>query len=97
AELGAEKTSEEAANRNVAYSKYLIGYNRLALGNLLIEGLSMRSRPDRALIGGTLRWLKAGDQVGADMPQPSWLAVPGPGFSADVQLSSILTNLARGY
>ena len=97
AELGAERTSQEAAIRNVTYSKYLIGYDRLALGNLLIEGLSMRSRPDRALLGGTLHWLGARDQVGADMPQPSWLAVPGPGVSADVHLSSIMTNLSRGY
>jgi hypothetical protein len=96
AELGAERTAQEAALRNVTYSKYLIGYDRLALGNLLIEGLSMRSRPDRALLGGTLRWLGARDQVGADMPQPSWLAVPAPGVSADVHLSSIMTNLSRG-
>ena len=56
----------------------------------------MRSRPDRALLGGTLHWLGR-DQVGADMPQPSWLAVPAPGGSADVHLSSIMTNLSRGY
>jgi len=97
AELGAERTGQEAAIRNVTYSKYLIGYDRLALGNLLIEGLSMRSRPDRALLGGALHWLGARSQVGADMPQPSWLAVPGPGVSADVHLSSIMTNLSRGY
>ena len=97
AELGAERTGQEAAIRNVTYSKYLIGYDRLALGNLLIEGLSMRSRPDRALLGGVLHWLGARDQVGADMPQPSWLAVPAPGVSADVHLSSIMTNLSRGY
>ena len=29
--------------------------------------------------------------------QPSWLAVPAPGVSADVHLGSILTSLARGY
>src|SRR5262249_27487882 len=65
--------------------------------NLLIEGLSLRSRPENALLGGTLHWLGARDQVGADMPQPSWLAVPAPGVSADVHLGSILTSLARGY
>ena len=31
------------------------------------------------------------------MPQPSWLAVPAPGVSGDVHLSSIMTNLSRGY
>jgi hypothetical protein len=96
-ELGAQRTSEEAAIRNVEYRKYLIGYNRLALRNLLIEGLTMRSRPENALLGGTLRWLNARDQVGADMPQPSWLAVPAPGVSADLHLGSILTSLSRGY
>jgi hypothetical protein len=97
AELGAEKTSQEAAIRNVSFSKYLIGYDRLAFRNLLIEGLSMRSRPDRALLGGTLHWRNARDQIGAEMPQPSWLEVPAPGVSADLHLSSILTNLTRGY
>jgi hypothetical protein len=96
-ELGTERTGQEAAIRNVTYSKYLIGYDRLAFRNLLIEGLTLRSRPDSALLGGTLRWLGARDQMGADMPQPSWLAVPAPGVSADVHLGSILTSLARGY
>jgi hypothetical protein len=97
AELAGERTSQEAAVRNVSFSQYLIGYDRLALRNLLIEGLSMRSRPENALIGGTLHWRNARNQVGADMPQPSWLAVPAPGVSADLHLSSILTSLVRGY
>ena len=50
AELGAERTAQEAAIRNVTYEEYLIGYDRLALGNLLIEGLSMRSRPIRGRV-----------------------------------------------
>jgi hypothetical protein len=97
AELGAERTSQEAAIRNVSFSKYLIGYDRLAFRNLLIEGLSMRSRPENALLGGTLHWRNARQQLGADLPQPSWLAVPAPGVSADLHLSSIMTNLTRGY
>jgi hypothetical protein len=97
AELGAERTNQEAAVRNVSYSKYLIGYDRLAFRNLLIEGLAMRSRPDRAFLGGTLHWRNAHNQLGADMPEPTWLAVPAPGVSADLHLSSILTNLVRGY
>lgn len=97
AELGAERTGQEAAGRNVTYSQYLIGYNRLAFQNLLIERLSLRSRPENALIGGTLQWRNGRDQVGADLPQPSWLAVPAPGVSADLHLGSILTSMARGY
>jgi hypothetical protein len=96
-ELASERTSQEAAVRNVSFSQYLIGYDRLAIRNLLIEGLSMRSRPENALIGGTLHWRNGRNQVGADMPQPSWLAVPAPGVSADLHLSSILTSLVRGY
>src|SRR5207244_10214967 len=96
AELGAEQTSKEAAIRNVSYSKYLIGYDRLAFRNLLIEGLILRSRPGYALLGGTLHWRNARNQLGADMPQPTWLAVPAPGLSADLHLSSILTSLVRG-
>src|SRR5205823_2464528 len=97
AELGGEQTSKQAAVRNVSYSKYLIGYDRLAFRNLLIEGLVLRSRPEYALLGGTLHWRNARNQMGADMPHPSWLVVPGPGLSADVHLGSILTDLTRGY
>jgi hypothetical protein len=97
AELGAERTAQAAAERNVQLAKYLVGNNTLILRNLAITGLNLRSRPEHALIGGTLRWQGAADQVGADAPQPARFAVPEAGISADVHLGSILTSLTRGY
>ncbi len=97
AELGAIRTSEEAAKRNATIGQYLIGNHMLALRNLLITGLSLRSRPEYALIGGTLQWRGAAEQVGADAPQPTALASPEPGVTADVHLTSIMTSLTRGY
>ena len=97
AEMGAERTSAEAAQRNAQFRQFLIGNNRLAYQNVLVEGLSLRSRPANALIGGTITYLGASDQVGADAPQPPTLTVPDYGISADLHLSSIASNFARGY
>jgi hypothetical protein len=97
AEMGQEKANEAAAQRNAQLSRYLIGNDALAFRNLLIKGLSLRSRPENVLLGGTLQWLNAADQVGADAPQPASFAVPSSGVSADLHLSSIMTSLCRGY
>jgi hypothetical protein len=97
AEMGWEKTSAEAALRNVTLRQYLIGNNRLAFRNLLIEALSLRSRPENVLVSGTLKYLNAAEQVGADAPQPAAFARPDPGVSADLHLSSIMTNFTRGF
>ena len=96
-ELGLERTSAEAAQRNSLLARYLIGYDRATFRNLLIEGLSLRSRPENALIEGKLEYLNARGQVGADAPQPPAFARPDSGVSADLHLSSIMTNFTRGY
>ena len=92
-----ERTSREAAQRNAQLAQYLIGGNRAMFRNLLIEGLSLRSRPENALIGGNLQYLNAREQVGADAPQPATMIRPDAGVSADLHLSSIMTNFSRGY
>ena len=97
AEQTAEELAKAQAEQNAKLSQYLIGNNALAFRNLLILGLSLRSRPANALIGGTLQWRGAKDQVGAYVPQPARFAVPASGVSADLHLSSILTSLVRGY
>jgi hypothetical protein len=97
AEMSQEKTSAEAAQRNATLRQYLIGDNRLAFRNILIEGLCLRSRPEQALVGGLLTYLGAEGQVGADAPQPATFAAPASGVSADLHLSSIITNFVRGY
>lgn len=97
AELGGEKIAQAAAEQNAKIARYLIGNNMLALGNLLVTGLSLRSRPENALIGGTIQWRGAADQIGAYEPQPSKFGTPESGVSADLHLSSIMTSLTRGY
>jgi len=96
-EEGYERTAREAATRNAELSRYLIGGDRVAFQNILIEGLSLRSRPENALIGGKIEFMNAKNQFGADAPQPPALAVPDSGVSADVHISSVMANFARGF
>jgi len=97
AELGGERIAQAQAEQNAKLGQYLIGNNTLAIRNLLITGLLLRSRPENALISGTLQWKDAGAQVGADAPQPVSFEIPDAGVSADLHLSSIMTSLTRGY
>ncbi|HMB03322.1 MAG TPA: hypothetical protein VKP69_06220 [Isosphaeraceae bacterium] len=97
AEVAQEKSAQQVAAKNAQLARFLIGGNALAFRNLLITGLTLRSLPTNALIGGKLQWRGAQEQVGADAPQPAKLAIPDPGVSADLHLSSILTSLTRGY
>lgn len=98
AELGAERIAQSQAEKNAQLAQYLLfGRNAATLRNLLITGLTLRSRPENVLLGGRLQWLNASDQVGGDAPQPAKFAVPASGVSADLHLGSILTSLIRGY
>ncbi|MGE3820331.1 MAG: hypothetical protein AB7I30_13035 [Isosphaeraceae bacterium] len=92
-----ENTSAESAQRNATLRQYLIGDNRLVYQNVLVEGLSLRSRPENALISGRVQFLGAEGQRGADAPQPQHLATPDYGVSADLHLTSLLTNFVAGY
>ena len=96
-ELGQIKAAQGAAQRNAQLSRALVGNDTLRVKNLEITGLSLRSRPEYALVGGTLRWLGAAEQVGADAPRPPSLASYEPGLTADIHLASVATNMARGY
>jgi hypothetical protein len=96
-EESTERMNAAAAEQNAKFAQYLIGNDSLAIRNLLISGLTLRSRPENALLGGTLEWRGAAEQVGADAPQPISLARPAAGVSADVHLTSIITSLSRGY
>jgi hypothetical protein len=97
AELGQIKSSEAEAEKNAQLRQYLVGNNTLRYQNFEIAGLTLRSRPEYALIGGTVKYLNAEQQVGADAPQPAQFETVQPGITADVHLGSIMTNLARGY
>ncbi|WP_406695694.1 hypothetical protein V5E97_32290 [Singulisphaera sp. Ch08] len=98
AELGGERIAEAQAQKNAQIAQYLLfGRNAATIRNLLITGLTLRSRPENVLLGGRIQWLNASEQVGGDAPQPAKFAVPDAGVSADLHLGSILTSLIRGY
>jgi hypothetical protein len=96
-EEGAEKIGQQQAELNARFQQFLRGNRTLAIRNLLITGLMLRSQAERAIIGGLLGWNGAERQVGADAPQPATLLQPDPGVSADLHLTSIMTSLIRGY
>lgn len=97
AELGGIKAGEAMAERNAQYGQYLVGNDTLLYNNLAVTGLSLRSRPEFAMVGGLVQWRGAGEQVGADRPQPPTFETTAPGITADVHLVSVMTNLSRGY
>jgi tetratricopeptide (TPR) repeat protein len=94
----AERTAEAEARQNARLAAFLIGNDTAAFGNYAITGLDLHSRPQYAWARGTLRWRD--DErpwIGADQPKPARFAAIEPGVTADVHLSSVLTNLARGF
>jgi hypothetical protein len=96
-EESAERKTKAEAEENARLRQYLIGNNTLVYRNFAVEHLSLRSRPQFALIGGLVEWRGAGEQRGADLPKPTGFAAPGAGVSADVHLGSLMTNLTRGF
>jgi hypothetical protein len=95
-EEGLERIAGETQRRNADLrSKGLIGNDTLAIKDLLITQLSLRSRPEGVLVGGLLQWQGA-PQLGADAPEPPKLSTFESGVTANVHLSSLLTSLASG-
>jgi hypothetical protein len=97
AELGSIRVAKAEAQRNAQIRKFLIGGDQLAYRDFLIKGLTLRSQPQYARGGGTVTWRGAKLQVGADAPQPAQFETFQPGVTADIHLTSLMTNLARGY
>jgi hypothetical protein len=96
-ELANIKTTEAAAQQNARLRNVLVGNDTARFKNFEIDQLSLRSRPEFAIVGGRLKWAAASEQVGADLPQPGKLSTVQPGVVADVHLPSLFTNLGRGY
>jgi hypothetical protein len=95
-EEGLERIAGETQRRNADLrSKGLIGNNTLAIKDLLITQLALRSRPEGVLVGGLLQW-RGTPQLGADAPEPAKLSNFETGVTANVHLSSLLTSLASG-
>jgi hypothetical protein len=95
-EMSLERTSQEAAQRNMQFARFLLGNDTVAINNILIDSLSLRSRPENALIGGRVH-LWGTPPIGADTPQPARFAIPAPGVSADIHIGSILSTAAAGF
>ena len=96
-EEGTTRTSEEAAQRNVAWSRYLHGGGRVSYGNFRVEELSLVTHRDGVTIHGTAGYGPDTLLAGAELPRPVTFAGPAPGITADLHVGSILTNLASGY
>jgi len=95
-EEGLERIAVQMERRNADLrSKGLTGNNTLAIKDLLITQLALRSRPEGVLVGGLIQWQGA-PQLGADAPQPAKPATFETGVTADVHLSSLLTSLIGG-
>ena len=66
-----ERIGKETAQRNADLrSKGLEGNDMVAVNDVLITGLSLRSRPEAVFVGGLFQWRGAPGQLGADAPQP---------------------------
>ena len=99
-----EGSQEEAAERipgveaqtNAGLSRVLIGNNTLAIKDFRVNGVTMRSLPTNALIGGTVGHKDFANSLGADMPQPRALEVPASGVSVDLHLGSTMSSVVAG-
>ena len=97
-EEGWQRTQQEAATRNASLAQYLIGGDRVLFRNLLIEGpfpaIPARERADRRQARVRQR------QASSSAPTPLSrrpLYRPDAGVSADVHISSVMSNFLRGY
>jgi len=92
-----ERIARETIERNDDLrAKGLVGDDTLAVQDVLIKDLSLRSRPQAVLIGGIFGWRNAPGSVGADLPEPASLATIEPGVRANVHLGSLLGTLVAG-
>ncbi len=95
-EEAAERIPGVVAQTNSGLSKVLIGNNTLAIKDFRVTDVTMQSLPTNALIGGVVGHKDFTAALGADMPQPSSLAVPAPGLSVDVHLGSTMSRVVEG-
>ena len=91
-----ERADKVAAERNAQLRRYLPGTGQARYDDLLIDGLTLQTRPDFVRLGGTLGHIAGHVPFGADAPKPAALLQPEPGVTLDVHLSSALSNLIRG-
>ena len=96
-EEATERANARAAQTNATLGNVFLGPDTLAVKNVEVDGLHLRSRPEFVMIDGRMKWRGASGQVGAEMPKPSKFAAAQAGVSADVHLGSVATNFVRGF
>lgn len=97
ADEAAERSATAQNEQNAKIHNALPGDGSARVKDIEIAGLSLRSRPTNALIGGRVTWAGVPVQVGADVPQPPRFAAPAPGISADIHLASVANNVLGGF
>jgi hypothetical protein len=95
-ELGTIRTAEAAAEQNQKLRQYLVGNNTVVVKDICVKGLRLGSRPDGALVEGTLCWNGGPNQESAWAPAPGGSPERTTGVSAKIHLPSILGNMLSG-
>ncbi len=95
-ELGTIRTAENAAEQSAKLKKYFLDNETLAIKDLLVDHLALRSRPDYVEAAGRIDWKGAATGLGAVAPPPKRLDQAAPGVAANLHLSSILSNVVQG-
>lgn len=96
-ELARIRAGQAQFEQNARLRGFLPGDGTVRLGPIQMVESSFRSRPDQALVGGTIGYGGSTRFRGADMPRPSRMLQPETGVVADVHLASALGNAATGY
>ena len=94
-----ERIAKQTAERNADLrAKGLVGNDTVAVNDILIKDLSLRSRPGRCFRGGLCSSGAAhpGSSVPTRPSRPDLATTFEPGMTADVHLSSLLTSAAVG-
>ncbi len=92
-----ERIAAETAQRNADLrAQGLLGDNTLAVKDIVITNLALRSRPEGVLVGGRFNWKDTPGGPGADVPAPTELSNIEPGIRAGVHVGSLLGGIADG-
>jgi hypothetical protein len=96
-ELAGIKASQKADQINAQIRPYVVDGQTIATRDFGLTGLSLQTYPNYARIQGTLYSQAAGGVFGSMFPQPGSFQSLQQGLTVDVNLSSTISSLSRGY
>jgi hypothetical protein len=96
-ELARIKAGQAQFEQNTRLKGFLPGDGTVRMGPLQMVEASFRSRPDQAMVGGTIGYQGSTRFRGADMRKPTPFERPDQGVTVDVHLASVLSNAVWGY